>query len=291
MALSNVTTLNDLVGSVVDSLIQEYAYALEVMKPICRYKQVEEGYDSVVVPRWATIAIGPLTEATAPTAAALSTDGVTLTPTERGVLVTIGVRALRADPFNDLDPYAKTLGRSMGSDSDAQILAKMMHATNGFSTTVNNGGGAVDVTLTHFRTAIGTLLAANAPTPYFAVLHPESWRKIMGELDDAASFGIPGSQVVEGHGRGLPKDQQNFVAAPYGVPIYLSTNVDATRDTNQTYSNVVMSQEAWGVARTFDMRVDVDKNVPARAFDLMAWYAQDQAELVDNYGLILEDQV
>lgn len=288
MALSNTTTLNDLIGSVVDSLVQEFAYALEVMKPICRFRQIEEGFDSIVIPRWATIAIGALTEATAPTAAALSTDGVTLTPTERGVLVTIGLRALRGDPFDDLEPYARTLGRSMGADSDSLILADMEAK---FSVTVNDGAGLVDVTLAFFQTAIATLLAADAPTPYFCVLHPGSWAKIMAELDDASAFGVPGSQVVEGHGRGMPKDQQNFVAAPFGVPIYLSSQVDSTRDTNETYANIMMSQEAYGVARTFDMRVDTDKNVPARAFDLMAWYAQASDELVDAYAVVLEDQV
>lgn len=291
MAVSNVTTLNDLVGSVVDSLVQEYAYSLEIMKNICRFKQIEEGYNSVTIPRWATIAVGALTEATAPVAAALSTDGVVLTPTERGVLVTISKKVLRSDPFSDLEPYAKTLGRSMGQDSDAQILPAMMAATTGFTVTVNNGGGVVDMTLAHFRTAIATLLAAEAPTPYFCVLHPLSWAKIMGDLDDAASFSIAGRDVVEGHGWGLPKDARNFVAAPYGVPIFLSSQVDATRDTNATYSNVMMSQEGWGVARTFDMRVDTDENKPARAFDCIAWYAQHHAKLVNGYGLILEDQV
>lgn len=291
MAKSNTTTLNDLIGSIVNALVAEYAYSVEVMSKLCTFRMIEDGYGSVTMPRWATIAVGALTQATAPTAAALSTDGVTLTPTERGVLVELSKSVLRADPFTDLEPYAQTLARALGEDSDSLILAKMQHATNGFSGVVNNGAGASDMTLAHFRTAIATLLAANAPRPYSCVMHPDSWAKIMDDLDDAGSFSIPGKDVVEGHGEGKPVRDDMFVAAPYGVPIYLSTQVDATRDTNETYSNVMFSKEAWGIARKYDIRVDIAENVPARAYDLMAWYSQDQAELVDGYGVVIEDQV
>ena len=34
-----------------------------------------------------------------------------------------------------------------------------------------------------------------------------------------------------------------------------------------------------------DIGVDVDENVTARAFDLMAWRSADQALLVDAYGV------
>jgi hypothetical protein len=40
-----------------------------------------------------------------------------------------------------------------------------------------------------------------------------------------------------------------------------------------------------------DIGVDVDDNVTARAFDLMGWYTGDAAELVDLWGVQIEDDI
>jgi hypothetical protein len=292
-AMTNTTTLNDLIGSIIDAMVQEYSYARSVVKKLVTYKEIDNGYNSITIARWNSIAIGALTQSVTPDALALSTDGVTLTPTERGVVIKVSKTVLRADPFTDLEPYAKTLARALGEDQDSLILAKMASngGATGFANTINNGGGTADIELEDLRTAVGYLLANNAPMPYYSVLHPVSWSKILPELDDVSAFATPGKNVVEGHGEGMPVAPDGFVAAPYGVPIYLSTKVDAARDTAQTYTNVMFSSEAWALASTFPQRVEAQENKPARCFDVVAWYTQDNAELVDTYGTTIEDQI
>ena len=285
MALTNTTTLNDLIGTIVASEAQSAAYAARVMRPLVHWKEVPVGFNSIVIPRFQAITIGALTQATAPTEEAATTDGVTLTPVERGALVKISKTALRADPFADLSPYGEQLGKAMAADEDAMIIGAMAPATR-----VNDSGGVTDVTLEYFLQGISALEQQNAPGPYFAVFHPISWAKLRKELDDAAAFASVGRTIVEGFGTGFTS-LNGYVGSPYGVPCFLSTSIDTTFDTNATIVNLMFAKEAAGYAFTRDIGVDVDDNVPARAFDLMGWYAGDAAELVDLYSVAIEDSL
>jgi N4-gp56 family major capsid protein len=286
MAVSDTTTLNDLIGQIVSADAQSAAYGSRVMRQLVRATEVPLGAGSIVIPRFSAITVAGLTEATVPTPATASTDGVTLTPVERGALVRISKSALRADPWSDLAPYGDQLGRAMAKDEDDLILDAVS-----FATIVNEqGSGANNVTVADLLTAIGKLEVQNAPGPYFAVWHPTSWAKIRAGLDDASVFASVGKQIVEGFGEGFT-NMNGFVGAPYGVPCFITTSVNAVSDDVNSYANLVFSKEAIGYAYCQDIGVDVDDNIPARAFDLMGWYSGDADELVDLYGVQVEDDI
>ena len=288
MSISNSTTLNDLVGQIVSSEAQSAAYASRVMRPLVRSVQLPPGAGSIVVPRFQSLSVALLTEGVAPSSTAWSTDGVTLTPVERGVYVQLSKRALHADPFSDLTPYGEQIGRSLASDEDAQILDVM---TADVTAIVNEqAGGASNIALEDFLKAISTLEAANAPGPFFCVMHPTSWGKIRAELDDASAFASVGLKVVEGFGEGLT-NLNGFVGAPYGIPTFISSNVNAVKDDAASYSNMMFSREAVGYAFIQDIGVDVDDNVVARAFDLMGWYSGHQDTLVADYMVEIQDDI
>lgn len=287
MALSNSTTLNDLVGQIVSRDAMSAAYSARVMRPLIRAVAVPPGAGSIVVPRFQSVAVTALTEGVAPSSTTLNTDGVTLTPTERGTYVQISKRVLHADPFQDLAPYGDQLGRALAQDEDALVLSTM---GSSFTTNVlNNTGGADDLDKSDFLAAIGALEAANAPGPYFAVLHPVSWGKLRTIFADVSVYGNVGAQSVEGFGPGMTQ-ANGYVGAPFGVPTFISTQVP-TIDTGATFQNFVFSRDAVAAAYIRDIGVDVDDNVVARALDLMAWYSIDVKELVDAYGVIIEDSV
>lgn len=286
MAISNSTTLNDLVGQIVSADAQSAAYANRVMRALVRSVAVPPGAGSIVVPRFQALTVAGLTEGTAPTSTTWSTDGVTLTPVERGVYVQISKRSLHADPFSDLAPYGEQIGRALAQDEDALILDAVS-----FSTIVNEqAGGANNVTAADFLTSIGQLEAANAPQPYYAVFHPVSWAKVRAGLDDASAFASVGKGIVEGFGEGQTH-MAGYVASPYGVPTFITTEVNAVSDDAASYANVMFSKEAIGYAYIQDIGVDVDDNVVARAMDLMGWYSGDADELVDAYGVQIEDDI
>ena len=277
MALSNSTTLNDLVGQIVSQDVQSAAYSARVMRPLVRTHVVPPGAGSIVVPRFQSVAVAALTEGVAPASTTLNTDGVVLTPAERGTYVQISKRTLHADPFSDLAPYGEQLGRALAQDEDAQLLDA---AT--FTATASGADMAAKL-----RDAIAQLEAANAPGPYFAVWHPNTWAKLREELGDWSVFADVGKQTVEGFGPGMT-NMNGFVGRPYGVPSFISTQVN---NDAVNHANVVFSREAIGCAYMQDIGVDVDDNVVARALDLMAWYSIDCDKLVDAYGVTIEDAV
>jgi hypothetical protein len=288
MAISNSSTLNDLVGQIVAEQAQSAAYATRVMRPLVRTHALPPGAGSIVVPRFQALTVTSLTEGVAPASTTWSTDGVTLTPVERGVYVQLSKRALFADPFSDLAPYGEQIGRALAEDEDGVILDSVS-----FGTIVNEQGvGANNVTLADHLSAVGSLEAANAPGPYFAVYHPTSWSKVRAGLDasEVIAFNAPGAQLANGFGEGLTQ-LNGFVGAPYGVPTFISTEVNAVSDDANSYANVMFSREAIGYAYIQDIGVDVDDNIVARAFDLMGWYSGDADELVDDWGVQIEDDI
>ena len=281
MSVSNSTTLNDLVGQIVSDEAQSAAYSARVMRNLVTVKEVPLGAGSIVIPRFQELTEGALTEGTATSSTQWSTDGVTLTPTERGIYVQISKRVLHADPFSDLEPYGQQLGKSLAQGEDKQILEVM--GSGVFTNEVDSGATMTDA---HFREAIAYLEAADAPKPYYCVLAPEQWADIQDDYADASTFATVGQQIVEGFGEGWPS-MNGFVAAPYGVPIFISNQVE--KDTQ--YHGAMFSKECVGFAYMKDIGVDVDENVVARAFDLMAWRSADQALLVDVYGVGLKKNI
>lgn len=282
MAISNSTTLNDLIGQIVSADAQSAAYAARVMRPLVRGYQVPAGAGSIVVPRFQSVSVGSLTEGVAPESTTMNTDGVTLTPVERGTYVQISKRTLHADPFQDLAPYGDQLGRALAQDEDSLVLDAM-----DFTTHINDNSNAMDAA--DLREAIATLEASNAPGPYFAVFHPNSWAKMRSAFGDAATFASVGTRTVEGFGEGFT-NQAGYVGSPYGIPCFISTavNNDGGATPSRRY-NVLFSRESLGCAWIKDIGVDVDDNVVARAIDLMAWYSFHCDKLVDSYGVIIED--
>jgi len=282
MAISNSTTLNDLIGQIVSADAQSAAYANRVMRPLVRGYAVPTGAASIVVPRFQSISVASLTEGVAPSSTTVNTDGVTLTPVERGTYVQISKRTLHADPFQDLAPYGDQLGRALAQDED-QLVQDAMD----FGTHVNDTNDAMDAS--DFRSAVATLEAANAPGPYFAVFHPNSWAKLRAEFDDFATYASVGQMTVEGFGQGFT-NSNGYVGSPYGVPCFITTavNDDGGATPSRRY-NTLFSRESVGCAWIKDIGVDVDDNVVARAVDLMAWYTIHCDKLVDAYGVIIED--
>jgi len=281
MGISNSTTLNDLVGQIVSETTQSAAYSSRIMRNLVTVKDVPLGAGSIVMPRFQELAEASLTEGTATTSTAWSSDGVTLTPVERGIYVQISKRVLHADPFSDLSPYGEQLGRALAQGEDKEILAIM--GSGVFNAQVDSGA---TMTAADFRSGIATLEAADAPKPYFCVLAPQQWADIQDDFGDASTFAGVGTKIVEGFAEGYPS-MNGYVAAPYGVPTFISTQVE----TDGQYHGSMFAKEAVGFAYMKDIGVDVDDNVTARAFDLMAWRSADQKLLVDAYGVGLTKNV
>lgn len=283
MAISNSTTLNDLVGQIVSQDAVSAAYGSRVMRNIVSVYEVPMGAGSIVVPSFSGVYEASLSEGVAPQSTTWNTDGVTLTPVERGIYVQISKRALHADPFSDLAPYGDQLGRSLAYGEDTEILKVM--GSGCFNSSVGTSGA--DITASGFRSAISTLEAANAPKPYFAVFHPVSWGKLTAEFGQANVFDSVGAQIVNGFGDGFPS-LNGYVGAPYGIPTFISTAVPSD---GTNYYNCMFSKQAVAFGYMKDIGIDVFDNVVARAFDVMAWRSAHQAVVNKAYGVSIIDKI
>lgn len=284
MAISNSTDLNDLVGQIVAKDAISAAYGARVMRNIVSVYEVPLGAGSIVVPRFSGLTEGALTEGTATTSTTWGSDGVTLTPVERGIYVQISKRVLHADPFADLSPYGEQLGRALAVGEDTAILAIM---GSGVWSTTAQGTLGVDISGGIFRGAIAELEAQNAPKPYFAVLAPQSWAKMINEFGNASVFDGVGAGIVQGFGEGMPS-LNGYVGAPYGIPTFISTAVPVGGTANRY--NVMFSKQAVAYGYMKDIGVDVFDNVTARAFDIMAWRSAHQGIINAAYGVTMYDK-
>lgn len=282
MAISDSTQMNDLIGTIVSADAQSAAYAARVMRPLVRSTQVPQGAANIVVPRFAKLTPGALTEGTAPGSTTWTTDGVTLSPIERGVYVQISKHTLFADPFSDLAPYGEQLGRALAEDEDYTILA--LASGTLLSTNVQSMTMSATNSKAALLSGVAQLEAQNAPGPYFAVFHPTSWQSLRASIGDAAVMSTVGAGVVNGYNG--TANLNGYVGSPYGIPCFISTKVARSATVN---FNVIASREAFGYAYMQDIGVDVLDNVVARAYDLMAWYAGKPATLVEPYAAVIKD--
>lgn len=280
MSISNSTTLNDLIGTIVSSEAQSAAYGARVMRPLVHSVQIPAGAGSITIPRFQSLTVGELTEGVVPSSTAWSTDGVVLTPVERGVYVEVSKRALYADPFSDLAPYGEQMGRALALDEDSQILAQVSGFVSQYASGVFEGAAKET-----FQNAIAILEGSGVPGPYFAVFHPTAWAYLRTDIGDAAVFGNVGKQTVEGFGEGYT-NMNGYVGSPYGVPCFISNKVWNTKTgTDGFWCNGVFGREALGYGYLQDITIDVDDNKVGRKFDLMGWYGAKAETLVNEYGV------
>jgi hypothetical protein len=277
MAISNSTSMNDLMGSIVNAEALSAAYGARIMRQLVYSVQIPQGAQSIVVPSFSGVAVGSLTEGTAPGSTVWGTDGVTLTPVERGVYCQISKHVLYADPFSDLAPYGQQLGQSLAKDEDAMICAEFANFTGA---TIGASGTAV--TKAGFLSGVAAMEATDFAGPVCAVFAPSAWASLRSALGDAAVMAAPGTQMVQGFGQGLT-NMNGFVGSPYGVPCFISSKVPNLGG-NNNYVNAIFKTRAIGYGYMQDLNVDVFDNVTARAYDLMAWYAGDAGTLRAELG-------
>ena len=100
MALTNTTTLNDLLPAITAEALF-VASEKSLMKGLVRNYTLAPGTGkTVTVPIYPNQTAGALTEATAPTATAISTDGVTFTVSEVGLTATVSDLSIVASASN-----------------------------------------------------------------------------------------------------------------------------------------------------------------------------------------------
>lgn len=277
MALTNTTTLNDLLPSIVAEALF-VASEKSIMRGLVRNYTLAPGNGkTVTVPIFPKVTAAGLTEATAPTATEISTDGAVLTVSEVGLTATISDLAIMSSATN----VVADIGRLMGEAIARKIDSDLMALFDGFSTTV--GGVSTTATPALLFRAIAQLRSAGYDTSNDCaiVLHPAVAYDVASVL--TSTFAAPASAV------GNSALENGFMGMLGGVPVYQSSLVNqSTLASNASgdYGCGIFHKDALGLAMMQDIKIETQRQAAARGFDIVGSAIYGVGELYDGAGVL-----
>jgi N4-gp56 family major capsid protein len=276
MTITNTTTLNDLLPSIVAEALF-VASEKSIMRGLVRNYTLAAGQGkTVTVPIYPKQTAAALTEGTAPTFTAISTDGATLTVSEVGLTAQISDLAIMASSSNVISDIGRLFGEAIARKMDADLLA----LANGLSVTV--GGVSTAATPALLFQAIAKLRSQGYDTANDCaiVLHPNVAYDVASVL--TSTFAAPASMV------GNDALRNGFMGMLGGVPVYQSSLIaQSTASSNATgdYANLIMHKDAFGLAMMQDIKIESQREATKRGFDLVGSAIYGVGELYDAAGV------
>ena len=276
MTITNTTTLNDLLPSIVAEALF-VASERSIMRGLVRNYTLAAGQGkTVTVPIYPKQTAAALTEGTAPTFTAVSTDGATLTVSEVGLTAQISDLAIMASSSNVVADIGRLFGEAIARKMDADLLAKF----DTFSGYV--GGVSTTATPALIFQAIAKLRSAGYDTANDCaiVLHPNVAYDVASTL--TSTFAAPASMV------GNDALRNGFMGMLGGVPVYQSSLVGATSASGGAsgdYACGIFHKDALGLAMMQDIRIESQREATKRGFDIVGSAIYGVGELYDGAGI------
>jgi N4-gp56 family major capsid protein len=276
MTITNTTTLNDLLPSIVAEALF-VASERSIMRGLVRNYTLSAGQGkTVTVPIYPKQTAAALTEGTAPSFTAISTDGATLTVSEVGLTAQISDLAIMASSSNVISDIGRLFGEAIARKMDTDLLA----LANSLSVTV--GGVSTTGTPALLFQAIAKLRAQGYDTANDCaiVLHPNVAYDIASTL--TSTFAAPASMV------GNDALRNGFMGMLGGVPVYQSSLVaqsTASSNASGDYANLIMHRDAFGLAMMQDIKIESQREATKRGFDLVGSAIYGVGELYDAAGV------
>jgi N4-gp56 family major capsid protein len=276
MAVSNTTTLNDLLPSIVAEALF-VASEKSIMRGLVRNYTLSPGNGkTVTVPIYPKVTAAALTEATAPSTTTVSTDGATLTVSEVGLTATISDLAMMASASNVVADIGRLFGEAVARKMDTDLMALFM----AFSTN-QVGGTTTTATPALIFQAIAKLRAQGYDTSNDCaiVLHPNVAYDIASTL--TSTFAAPASQM------GNDALRNGFMGMIGGVPVYQSSLVPVETGGSAAgdYACGIFHKDALGLAMMQDIKIETQRQATVRGFDIVGSAIYGVGELYDNAGV------
>jgi hypothetical protein len=273
MALTNTTTLNDLLPSIVAEALF-VASEKSIMRGLVRNYTLAPGQGkTVTVPIYPKVTAAGLTEATAPSSTTISTDGATLTVSEVGLLATVSDLAMMASASNVVADIGRLMGEAIARKIDADLLSNIKN----FGTNTV-GGATTTATPALIFKAIALLRAQGYDTSNDCaiVLHPNVAYDITSTL--TSTFAAPASMV------GNDALRNGFMGMLGGVPVYQSSLVENITSAGD-YACGVFHKDALGLAMMQDIKIETQRQAGIRGYDIVGSAIYGHGELYDNAGV------
>ena len=233
---------------------------------------------TVTVPVYPNQTATALTEATAPTATAVTTSGVTFTVSEVGLRATVSDLSIKASASNVVADIGRLFGQAIARKQDSDIMA----AFNTFSGQVGGSGEGLSGTATAalLFQAIAKLRSNGYDTSSDCaiVLHPNIAYDVASTL--TSTFAAPASQV------GNDAMRNGLMGNLGGVPVYQSSLVNlADGSTTGDYGCGIFHKDAIGIAIMQDIKIETQREATLRGFDIVGSAIYGTGELYDGAGI------
>lgn len=252
MTYSAAGSVGELIlAEVIDAILVEAAYAFPVAAPLVRIKDIR-GMNSNVAsfPKFPKLTAATVAENVDLANTLINTTEVSITAGENGIMVNVsdktvgqqvisdaqlrniveqlGIPPAAASMLTGLLPYANELAKAVMEKMDTDLIAEFANATHTAGTTTAN------MQFDDFVAAMYNLENANAPKPYFAILHPIQVSDLRTDVTSAATTAfslIPDAIKAQL----LAANADGFVTELMGVGVYQSTlcasvNTNADRE-------------------------------------------------------------
>ena len=277
MALTNTTTLNDLLPSIVREALF-VASEKSIMRGLVRNYPLGTGNGkTVTVPIYPKQTALDLTEATASNEVAIETSSAVLTVAEVGLYATVSDLALMASASNVTADLGRLFGEAIARKIDTDILTKFKSFT---TNTIGSASTAATPALLFQGIAKLRSQGYDTANDCAIVLHPNVAYDVASTL--TSTFAAPASMV------GNDALRNGFMGLLGGVPVYQSSLVGATSASGGAsgdYACGIFHKDALGLAMMQDIRIESQREATKRGFDIVGSAIYGVGELYDGAGI------
>lgn len=274
---TTTTSLNDLTNAAIAEAYMVLSQGDELAKYITR-KPLKKGHSGETFPKYGALTAAGVAEGTELTNTQVSTSGVTITPTEVGLMTTITDMA-------DWESNVLSLGADIGQLAADAIMAKrnqdIWALFDGFTQTA--GASNTDITEANIASCIQQLMSAKAPRPYFLAITPHVFEDLLAIYSTNTSFSAEAirNQVLN----------EGTMPPIYGVQPLLIDNLasgtSAGKADGADAKCGVFSKKALGIVQGYRIRIELERVAALRGYKVVITSFYAVGEIEDTFGVEL----
>jgi N4-gp56 family major capsid protein len=270
--LSGTSSLDHLVSNIVAEA-QFVAQEQSIMRNLVKNFTVPANSGKVLqVPIYGNPTAGSVAEADDLSPNAITSSEVLITLSEIGLMTNVSDMALNHSSQNVIADVGRLFGTAIAKKMDQLLIANFANFSEG------QGSAAAELTVDEMFKAVAKLSTASAPGPYYGVFHP----KVMYQIKKGLTNTFAGDRYSELANEAM---RTGYVGTIAGVQIFESSNVAI--DGSDDSVGAIFSRDAIAMAMGSEIKIETQRDVSARATEVVGVATFGTAELHDSYGVKL----
>jgi len=274
---TTTTTLDDLCQAIIAEARMVLSQGIQ-LKDYVSVRPLPRGKSGVLYPKYGAVTVAAVSEATDLANQAVSTSGVTITPTEFGGMTTVTDLAdWKSNPTQVGADIGKLFGNAIRAIQNQTIWALF----DGF--TQVEGTSNTDITEANIVGAVQQLMSAQAPRPYYLAITPHVFEDLLtlySTNTNNTSADIRNAVLNKG------------VLPPiYGVIPLLVDNLASGSSAGKADAADakcgMFSREAIGYVEMTDIKLEMERDASLRANEIVATTVFAAGEVEDTFGVEL----